>query len=58
MLAIEELVHELVQFNPNYHPDEPSEMLLYDIVGAIKESVELRRLLETIILNKENEVVR
>ena len=58
MLAIEELVHELVQFNPNYHPSEPVDMLLYDIVGAIKESVELRRLLETIILNKENEVVR
>ena len=57
MFDIEKLVHELVQFNPNYHPDEPNEMLLYDIVEAFKESVELRVLLETIILNKENEEV-
>ncbi len=49
----DDIVNELVRFNPYHHVNEPYDMLLFDILQALKHDEDLANRLNTLILNKE-----
>jgi hypothetical protein len=48
-----DIVNDLVRFNPYHHGDEPYDMLLLDILQALNHDKALADRLSTVIENKE-----
>jgi hypothetical protein len=53
IIMYDDIVNELVRFNPYHHVNEPYDMLLFDILQALKHDEDLANRLNTLILNKE-----